>query len=978
MKKSAGVLLAVLIALFFSLGDVSAGEISLQIQAGSTYRDGNVMVFTEITNRGTTDAQNIWVEAEAFGRTHRTDQRSSLLVTDVYQESLPMGEQPDLRGVYTIIIRIHYEDGNGHPFSVLSFIPFISVMPESLDDSFTATVAPVTIRKKQDVCITIEKEREGTGITADLRLFLPDEIECDASSFSMDFKDDEERTFDFEIYNRSSVAGSIYSCYVIIDYELDGIHRSMPVQGRIEILDRSAWPTVLKSIAIAVMVCSVLFLLLINITKRVPHVALYLSKVPYIDAVILAGIFVFTLYELHPGYLFMDTTTAGGDVAAHNYLASHLKEQLFENGRLISWSHDWWCGFPMFQYYFCLPYLMIALMDCIIPFNIAFKIIVVLGILALPTAAYFGARIMRAPRPVPIIAAIMMVPYLFVRSHTMWGVSAYSTLAGMIANSISFPLMIMFIASAFRDSDRGRFRARSVILFALLMASHFFTSIIAALVVLVFPLLKPASGSRKSFTTLAVEALLGLGLMAWWIIPLIAKNEFAVEFGTNWVVPLWSHVDSFPYLSIAAFPSYALIILPFVAYGLYRGMRDGDKFVAISLCMFGGSTFLFLFGFQLVSHVFVNIRLWPFMFYSFLMIAAYGVGRILRTIKGGDLACVVLLLMALVFGVEKPNEADDWAKWNFEGVESKKSYSVLKDLVMPLEGTPGRLANDLSAHNDKALGSSRVFELVPHMIGKPILEGGIVNSAIGSHYSYYIQGETSESCAGFPSIVEPTSFNFTNATKHLELFNIKHFIARWENTKQALAESEDWRLVKRSTDWDLYELTTHDGSYVVIPENYPVALRTSSWKQAGLDWIYDEDNLPQLYILLRDDEPLPVGVDEAVSMGHTKLSPTGAADYTVSVSEYSSERIVFKTDAVGLPHLIKCTYYPNWKMKGGGPVHMVTPSFMLVYPQSEDVELYYGSLFSDTAGRLVTAAALLFLILYFIKRYINVRSKQSA
>ena len=48
-------------------------------------------------------------------------------------------------------------------------------------------------------------------------------------------------------------------------------------------------------------------------------------------------------------------------------------------------------------------------------------------------------------------------------------------------------------------------------------------------------------------------------------------------------------------------------------------------------------------------------------------------------------------------------------------------------------------------------------------IGKPILEGGLVNSAAGSMFSYYIQSETSMNCAGFPTIVHPATFDFTTS-----------------------------------------------------------------------------------------------------------------------------------------------------------------------------------------------------------------------
>jgi uncharacterized membrane protein len=53
----------------------------------------------------------------------------------------------------------------------------------------------------------------------------------------------------------------------------------------------------------------------------------------------------------------------GGDTPAHNYLASQARDNLLNEGRIVAWSEGWWCGFPIFQYYFPLPYLLMAMAD---------------------------------------------------------------------------------------------------------------------------------------------------------------------------------------------------------------------------------------------------------------------------------------------------------------------------------------------------------------------------------------------------------------------------------------------------------------------------------------------------------------------------------------------------------------------------------------------------------------------------------------
>jgi hypothetical protein len=679
----------------------------------------------------------------------------------------------------------------------------------------------------------------------------------------------------------------------------------------------------------------------------------------------------FILWHLSPLDILRDTTTVGGDTPAHNYLASHLKEQLFGKGRLVSWAGGWWCGFPMFQYYFCLPYVLIALLSVAIPFNIAFKLISVLGVLALPACAYAAARLWRFPRPTPLLLAVGMTPFLFTRVHTMWGVNISSTLAGMIANSLSFALMLPAIASAYRDVVERRFRLRSVLLLMLVMASHFFTSVMAGVVLMAAPVMVAFTGECpggrfrrlvSGFRLLALEGGLALLLMAWWWVPLVAKSEFSMEFGVNWGMTLWKN-----------FPVYAAGLIPLAGLAVVLGARRQVSAVWLLVWMLGAGLVLFCFGFGL-SPVFVNVRLWPFIFFAIMALGAVGLGLLLAGRRGQEWAVAAICLVVLggvvvedrLPGSSGISLSRSWAAWNFSGLETKPSGGVFDELVLPLRGTPGRLANDLCEENNQ-LGSSRIFELAPHLAGKPILEGGLVNSGFGSMFSYYIQSESSPSCAGYPPLVAPATFNFTNATRHLELFNVKHFIARSESTRKALRGDPRWRFIRNEEEWELYELMSHEGRYVYVPGFQPVVVETTHWKECSLEWLYTMAVVDHPYVFISPGDKsagLPSGPrlseadfrNDLAGLRNPQHPTPGPLQQRVVKGGriwdevVTDERIAFKTEAVGAPHIIKCSYFPNWKVRGAKRVFMVSPAFMLVFPDQEQVELVYGSTWSDGWG----------------------------
>jgi hypothetical protein len=334
---------------------------------------------------------------------------------------------------------------------------------------------------------------------------------------------------------------------------------------------------------------------------------------------------------------------------------------------------------------------------------------------------------------------------------------------------------------------------------------------------------------------------------------------------------------------------------------------------------------------------------------------------------------VVLALQAWSMDVVRVG----WAEWNFRGLEAKPHYGLFDRLIRPLDGTPGRLANDLHPAN-VSLGSSRVFETVPHLIDKPILEGGIVNSALGSLAAYYIQSETSRDAAGAPPLVRLGSFDMAQASERLRWMNVTHFVAKWEGTKRALQKLPEWRALDRYRGWELFELTSHDGGYVKVLPFRPEAVRAGRrWKEAGLEWLYTPAAMARPVAILGEQEAaspfervIPYG-DFVEAMAVQRQTGEGAELPPLRgvLSETIGEgHICFRTQAIGAPHVIKVSWFPNWRVEGAAHIYRIAPCFMLVYPEQEMVDLHYGRLMVDRLGIIVSWLGLLLLGAVIIRR----------
>src|SRR4029077_2126152 len=134
----------------------------------------------------------------------------------------------------------------------------------------------------------------------------------------------------------------------------------------------------------------------------------------------------------------------------------YMRDHLLTHGRITGWDPQWYGGFPAFTFYFPLPSLLVVLLNVVLPYDIAFKLITVAGTFALPLAAWAFGRLWGMRNPGPLCLAAATVPYLFDRSFTIYGGNIASTLAGEYAFSLSLAVGIVFLGVLPRGLRTGR------------------------------------------------------------------------------------------------------------------------------------------------------------------------------------------------------------------------------------------------------------------------------------------------------------------------------------------------------------------------------------------------------------------------------------------------------------------------------------------------------------------------------------------
>ena len=63
---------------------------------------------------------------------------------------------------------------------------------------------------------------------------------------------------------------------------------------------------------------------------------------------------------------------------------------------------------------------------------------------------------------------------------------------------------------------------------------------------------------------------------------------------------------------------------------------------------------------------------------------------------------------------------------------------------------------------------------------------------------------------------------------------------------------------------------------------------------------------------------------------------------TVSNVDVADQSISFEVDQIGVPVLVRVSYFPTWKVEGAEGPYRVAPNFMVVVPTSNEVTLTYS------------------------------------
>jgi hypothetical protein len=738
------------------------------------------------------------------------------------------------------------------------------------------------------------------------------------------------------------------------------------------------------------------------------------SAATVITGVVIALASLYIFWQLRPDLLLAKTTPAGGDMGAHVWGPNYLRHHLLPHGRITGWAPDWYEGFPFLTFYFPLPSLIIALASYVIPYDIAFKLVSVSGLIGLPVAAYLFGRLSGMRFPGPALMGLAMVPFVFDTHWTIYGGNVASTLAGEFSFTISLCFGLVFLGMLARGLDTGKGRALTAVLLAATALSHVLPTVFVIVGAAVFYLVGPLRGPRGRARLKYMATVMPVGAMiaGFWAVPVVFRTPYATDMGWE---KLTQYTDNLFGSGKLGPPLWVLLLAGVGALSsIIYARRTGIAITAVAVVFAG------IFRFEPQARLW-NARWLPFWYLCLYLLAgiaiaelALAIGTLLardpdRPWRGPGLLAPVLAAIAalVVTGIPLRNQAaanhslglwsviplpsskdvsfiPSWVQWNYSGYERKPAYPEYRSVVEAMSKLPcGRAHWEYESNLDR-YGTPMALMLLPYWTNGCIdsMEGLYFESSATTPYHFLNAAELSKAPSNPERNLPYKTLDVADGVEHLQLMGVRYYMAFSADALAQAHADPDLTLVATSKPWEIFEIK--DSAVVSPLREQPAVIKNApkggaAWMDIGVKWFQQDPSTWD--VPLAADGPtgwqrVSVTNDKGSlqMQGKSKVVGTGihiqqplsipAREAQVSHIKTSDDRISFDVDKPGSPVLVKASYFPNWQASGAKGPYRVAPNQMVVVPTSRHVSLHYGYTSVDRLGYALTLLGIVAIITF--------------
>jgi MFS family permease len=511
--------------------------------------------------------------------------------------------------------------------------------------------------------------------------------------------------------------------------------------------------------------------------------------------------------------------------------------------------------------------------------------------------------------------------------------------------------------------------------------------------------------------------LISLALSAWWLVSFATTQNLTNSMGynndpTNTVHQIFTTLGWWTSTGAAAGDRWVIIM---AAAAALVALFTRDRLGVVLTVLTAGSLLAFIFDPQ---SILFNERLSPFWFLGIHLLAGWLVGylawrwverqrrldqsleftdefaekeslvspswreewgeRIHRSRLINAVSVVILVgLLSTVPGLmpgtakvlhlnTSGNQVTNWAAYNYSGYQGKAAWPEYQDLMNTMSTVAhqygcGRAMWEYNISEGR-FGTPMALMLLPYWTNNCVdsMEGLFFESSATTPYHFLDAAELSANPSNPQVGLDYGPLNVAEGVAHLQMLGVKYYIAfspaviaqaKDDASLQLVATTKAW--TSPGVQWYIYRIK--QSPLVTALTHDPVVVKglTSrvAWLNANEKWWLN----PTAWSV-----PLassgPSSWPHASTSAVTSASPT-LPKVTVSDVTQTTQSIRFHVSRVGVPVLVKISYYPRWHASGAAGPYRVSPNLMVVVPTSTTVSLTYGASASVTLGNVITDVA---------------------
>ncbi len=309
------------------------------------------------------------------------------------------------------------------------------------------------------------------------------------------------------------------------------------------------------------------------------------------------------------------------------------------------------------------------------------------------------------------------------------------------------------------------------------------------------------------------------------------------------------------------------------------------------------------------------------------------------------------------------NQVSSWAAWNYSGYQGKPAWPEYHNLMTTMARVGARYGCGRAmweySPSENRFGTTMALMLLPYWTNNCIdsMEGLFFESSATTPYHFLDQAELSSQPSN-PQVGLPYGqLNVAEGVTHLQMLGVRYYIAF---SPLAVAEADGDRqlhLVAQTRAWPSpgvrWRIYRIDSSPLVqgltTDPNVVSGLASRvAWLRANTAWWLDPAKWPVLAAASGPSSwPRVSSINDLRGGVHLPSE-------TVTRVDVGLQRLSFHVDRLGVPTLVKVSFYPRWHATGATGPFRVSPNLMVVVPTSHEVTLTYGSTPATTIGNWVT------------------------